>query len=186
MSWWNFLGFVVVLYLGINVVFAVCFCFVRDKCTVETIPNGGENHFLRAFFFSVETFGTIGYGTISPAGNFPMHCYRRINYQYFAAGFVTGMFFSRFSRPTAQIKFSENIVITPYKDIKGLMFRLVNIVRASLSKWLLKFRWLDLSKKTDRIVRRFDFMPLEREKVSFFPLAWTVVHPIDETARFIT
>lgn len=181
MSWWNFLGFVVLLYLGINVVFAGLFMLCGTDALIETTATAVNNHFLRAFFFSVETFGTIGYGTISPVGNVAHFLVTAESIvSILLQALVTGMFFARFSRPTAQIKFSKNIVIGPYKDVQGLMFRLVNMRTSQLIEVAAQVLLARFVEEDGRIVRRFDFLPLERDKVSFFPLAWTVVHPIDE------
>lgn len=181
MSWWNFLGAVILFYLGVNVVFA----FLYVLCGTSALADGSavplDSHFLRAFFFSVETFGTIGYGTISPVGT-PAHIFVTAEsiISILLQALVTGMFFARFSRPTAQIKFSKNAVIAPYRNKKGLMFRLVNMRTSQLFEVSAQVLLARFVEENGRIVRRFDFLPLEREKVSFFPLAWTVVHPIDE------
>jgi inward rectifier potassium channel len=93
----------------------------------------------------------------------------------------TGLIFARFSRPTARIRFSRNAVIAPYRGITALMLRIVNersnqIVEVDAQ--LLFSRRAD----DDGTPRVFDELGLERRHVVFFPLAWTIVHPIDETS----
>jgi inward rectifier potassium channel len=181
MAWWKFLGFVVALYLGINVVFAILFLLCGDDALTETSVAPIGNLFLRAFFFSVHTFGTIGYGTISPVGTLSnVFVTAESIVSILLQALVTGMFFARFSRPTAQIKFSEKAVIAPYQKGRGLMFRLVNMRASQLIEVGAQVLLTHFVEENGRVVRRFDLLPLERRKVSFFPLAWTVVHPIDE------
>ncbi len=183
MSWWNFLGVVISFYLGVNIVFALFYMFCGADSLADVSAAPISNHFLRAFFFSVETFGTIGYGTISPVG-VPAHTFVTAESisSILLQALVTGMFFARFSRPTAQIKFSRNAVIAPYRNKNGLMFRLVNMRSSQLFEVSAQVLLARFVEENGRIVRRFDFLPLEREKISFFPLAWTVVHPIDENS----
>jgi len=185
MSWWNVLGFVVLLYLGINVFFAFVYMLCGTDALLETIPMQVNNHFLRAFFFSVETFGTIGYGTIAPIGVLAnSFVTAEAISSILLQALVTGMFFARFSRPTAQIKFSKNAIVAPYRNNQALMFRLVNMRTSQLIEVSAQVLLAHFVEDNGRIVRRFDFLPLEREKVSFFPLAWTVVHPIDKSSPF--
>jgi inward rectifier potassium channel len=140
-----------------------------------------QNVFLRAFFFSVHTFGTIGYGTIYPVGTLAniLVTFESIVSLLFQA-LVTGMFFARFSRPVAKVQFSKKAVIAPYQDGKGLMFRLVNLRISQLIEVEVKVMFARFVNEDGRLIRKFEFLELEREKVVFFPLAWTVVHPIDE------
>lgn len=93
---------------------------------------------------------------------------------------VTGMFFARFSRPTPKIKFSKRAVISPHQESKALMFRLVNLRASQLIEVEVQVLLARFINESGKVVRRFEFLELEREKLSFFPLVWTVVHPIDE------
>jgi inward rectifier potassium channel len=182
MPWWEFLGFVIFLYLGINLVFAVLFLLCGESALADGAAVPMQNLFLRAFFFSVQTFGTIGYGVISPIGaaaNFLVTAESIVS--ILLQALVTGMFFARFSRPSAQVKFSKTSVVAPYQNGKALMFRLVNmrasqLIEVSAQVSLVRF----VVEDDGKIARRFEPLSLERQKVSFFPLAWTVVHPIGE------
>ncbi len=181
MSWWKFLVVVVGLYLSINVIFAVIFMLCGENAIVETTDPPMTSHFLRAFFFSVETFGTIGYGTIAPVGTLAnsfvtVESISSILLQ----ALVTGMFFARFSRPTARVLFSERAVIAPYQNGTALMFRLVNMRSSQLIEVAAQVFLARFITENGQVVRRFEPLVLEREKVSFFPLGWTVVHPITE------
>jgi inward rectifier potassium channel len=141
--------------------------------------------FVRGFFFSVQTFATIGYGTIHPVGMIPnLLVTVESYYSLLANALITGLVFARFSRPTAKIIFSKQAVIAPYQDGKALMFRLVNSRSSQLIEVGVTVMFAYMVKEHGRTMRRFELLELERNKVQFFPLAWTVVHPIGENSPF--
>ena len=181
-SWPKFLGYVVGSYLVANAIFAVIYVLAgRDALTgIHSDTVGGR--FGEAFFFSVHTLATIGYGTIAPA-NLPANIIVTMETLIGLVGVavVAGISFARFSRPVAKLLFSENAVIAPYRGGRAFMFRIVNQrsnqlvdLRATV---LLNRRKRDGAHHNDR-----EFIPLrlERDHVVFFPLAWTIVHPIDD------
>src|SRR5258708_1969620 len=182
LSWSKSLGLVVVSSLAVNVVFALCFLACGPGALQgATAAEMGGNRFLRAFFFSVETFATLGYGHISPAG---LAATLVVTLESLCGllGFAlaTGLLFARFSRPTARIVFSDRALIAPYQDGTAFEFRIVNsrsnqLIEVHCEVLLARFK----SKDGDR-----EFLPLtlERNKVTFFPLSWTVVHAIDEAS----
>jgi inward rectifier potassium channel len=138
---------------------------------------------LRGFFFSVQTFATIGYGTIHPVGFVPnMLVTIESYYSLLANALITGVVFARFARPTARVIFSEVSVIAPYRGIEGLMFRMVNGRNNQLIEVNVQVLFARFVNENGKSVRRFDFLELERDRVTFFPLAWTVVHPINESS----
>ena len=138
--------------------------------------------FSQAFFFSIQTFATIGYGQIAPNGmaaNLVVTVEALVGLMYQAL--ATGLLFARFTRPTASLIFSRNAVIGPYgSGGDGLMFRIANRRRNEIIE--LEAQVLFSAMESDSqggTVRRYTPLPLERNKVTFFPLAWTIVHPID-------
>ncbi|HEU5480883.1 MAG TPA: ion channel [Candidatus Tumulicola sp.] len=181
-SWPRFLAAVVSAYLVINVVFACAFLLCGHGA-LYTPPTGmPEGRFLQAFFFSVETFGTIGYGNVYPVGVLPgLVMVVEALTGLLVLAMSTGLIFARFSRPTARIRFSTNAVVAPYRGITALMLRIVNERRNQIveveAQLLFSRRSAD-----DGSARVFDELGLERRRVVFFPLAWTIVHPIDETS----
>jgi len=135
------------------------------------------NAFWRAFFFSVETLATIGYGNVTPNGltaHFVMTGESLVGLLAFALG--TGILFARFSRPVAAVTFSNTAVIAPYRGVTAFMFRLAN----ARSNQLVELEAKVLFSYIDGASRRYNQLSLERTRVVFFPLSWTVVHPIDE------
>jgi inward rectifier potassium channel len=147
------------------------------------VPAVGESGFARAFFFSVETFSTIGYGTIAPVGfaaNVVVTVEALAGLLWLAL--ATGLLFARFSRPTAKIMFSRTAVIAPYRGIQAFEFRIANLRRSQLIEVQATVMFTRFEEHGGRPVRRYYQLPLERSAVVFFPLSWTIVHPIDEAS----
>jgi inward rectifier potassium channel len=172
----------VLAYLATNLLFATAYTLCGPGA-LHASDDGVPNNFLRAFFFSVETFATIGYGHVSPAGlaaNFVLTAESLVG--LFGFALATGLLFSRFSRPTAQIIFSKNALIAPYQGITAFMFRIANGRTNQLIELEAKVLFARFEYDNGRKVRRFYPLHLERDKVTFFPLSWTIVHPIDESS----
>lgn len=181
MSWTRFHGVIVGSYLLANAVFALAF-LACGPAALEGVKNLGTG-FARAFFFSVETFSTIGFGNITPVGlaaNVVMTAEALVGLLWVAM--ATGLLFARFSRPTAQILFSRSAVVAPYRGITALMFRVANGRTNQLIDLRARVMLGHFVTENGRKARRFDNLTLERAEVMFFPLSWTVVHPIDETS----
>lgn len=183
MSWRRFLSLLTVLYVLVNALFAVAFmlCGPDSLGGTDSAVFGGE--FWRAFFFSVETFSTIGYGNITPMGaaaNVLVTLESLIG--LLAVALATGMIFARFSRPTARILFSEQAVIAPYRGITAFEFRLTNTRKNQIIELNAKVLFTHFEEEDGKKIRRFYPLKLERDKVTFFPLSWTVVHPLDESS----
>lgn len=181
MSWTMFLGLVLLLYFFSNIVFGLVYSSLGAEALVDTSNEPTVNMFLRGFFFSVQTFATIGYGTIHPVGIVPnLLVTIESYYSLLANALITGLVFARFSRPTAKIIFSEHAIIAPYRGVNALMFRLVNSRKNQLIELKIQVLFTRFVEKQGVQTRIFDLLELERERVSFLPLAWTIVHPIDE------
>ena len=179
MSWSTFLALVLLLYFLSNVFFGSLYASLGPEALVD-ITTPGSDLFVRGFFFSVQTFATIGYGTIHPVGIVPnLLVTIESYYSLLANALITGAMFARFARPTAKIVFSKVAVVAPYRDMTGLMFRIVNGRTNQLIELEAKVMFARFVNENGRVVRRFDILELERRRVTFFPLSWTVVHPID-------
>jgi len=180
-SWSGFLAVITVSYVVLNLVFAVIYL----ACGPDALLGAGAamlgGRFSQAFFFSIQTFATIGYGQIAPNGmaaNTVVTVEALVGLMYQAL--ATGLLFARFTRPTAVLLFSGRAVVGPYNDGQGLMFRIVNRLRNEIIE--LEAQVLFSALEPDNrggFVRRYVPLPLERNKVTFFPLSWTIVHPID-------
>jgi inward rectifier potassium channel len=96
--------------------------------------------------------------------------------------FAAGLLFARFSRPTARILFSKYAIIAPYRGITAFEFRIANSRKNQIIELGAKVLFARFENVDGVSVRRFYGLDLERSKVIFFPLSWTVVHPIDESS----
>ncbi len=176
-SWGTFFAIAAVGYAAANTLFALAYlaCGPDSLAGVSATALGGR--FSRAFFFSVETLATIGYGNIAPVG-LPAHIVMAVEslvgLLVFALG--TGLLFARFSRPTAAVRFSDRAVVAPYRGITAFMFRITN----ARSNQLIELESKVQFSRVEGTVRKYDQLTLERTRVVFFPLSWTIVHPIDE------
>ncbi len=140
-----------------------------------------HGRFWQAFFFSVYTFATIGYGNVTPVGwaaNAIVTIESISGLLSFAL--ATGVVFSRFSRPIADIVFSRQAVIAPYRDITAFEFRVINGRENEIIDLEARIVMSRFESRDGKPLRKYHNLALERDSVAFFPLSWTVVHPIDE------
>ncbi|MSR22225.1 MAG: hypothetical protein EXR92_01575 [Gemmatimonadetes bacterium] len=135
--------------------------------------------FSGAFFFSIQTFATIGYGQIAPNGlpaNLLVTLEALVGLMYQAL--ATGLLFARFARPTASILFNHSAVVAPYHDGHGLQFRIVNRRRRNEIIELEAQILFSAMEPDGRggTVRRYAPLSLERNKVTFFRSPGRIVH----------
>jgi inward rectifier potassium channel len=179
MTWPKFLGIVMLAYVAINGLFASFYLLCGDAALAGLGLESMGGRFLRAFFFSVDTFATIGYGNVYPVGaaaNWLVAVEAIVS--ILGVALLTGLVFARFARPTAALLFSDVAVIAPYQGKTGFMFRITNARSNQLMELEAKVQFTRL----DGTGRSYTQLKLERTKVVFFPMSWTVVHPIDETS----
>src|SRR5438477_900370 len=158
-SWWRFLLMSIVLYVTANALFALLYLIPGDA-----IANARPGSFADAFFFSIQTMATIGYGVMSPAtfyANLLMTLETGVGSMLIAV--ATGLVFARFSRPTARVLFSQVAVIGPHNGVPTLSFRIANqrrnqILQAEVAVTLLR----DERTAEGILVRRFYDLPLAR------------------------
>jgi inward rectifier potassium channel len=178
MSWPRFFILIGISYFLINLPFA----FAYYLCGPHALTGDARlTGFSRYFFFSIDTFATIGYGNITPNG-LAANLLVTVEavFGLLSVGLVAGLVYARFARPTANILYSRYAVIAPYRGITAFMFRLVNRRQSELIEVNVR---VILSRFEDREGRRqrvFHTLDLERPFVAFLPLSWTIVHPIDE------
>lgn len=179
LSWGAFFLLIAAVYLLVNVVFALLYLVCGPNALVGMTPGEPGGAFLQTFFFSIQTFSTIGYGGLAPASlaaNLVMTAEAIVDVIFVAL--ATGITFARFSRPTSGIVYSKTAVVAPYVDHTGLMFRIVNERKSQIIELRAEVTLSRFEDEQGRQVRRFYQLTLERDTVSFFPLAWTLVHPI--------
>lgn len=178
-TWPRFLCVILATYTAINLCFGMAYYLCGPLALDGLAPVEDTGRFLECVFFSVQTFATIGYGKISPA-TLPAHLLVTVEALVGLLGFAlaTGLFFARFSRPNARIQFSEHAIIAPYRGGIAFQFRIANVRRNQLLHVNLTLI-VSLSENIGGTRKRsFHSLELERSQVMFFPLNWTVVHPI--------
>ena len=181
----NFLLLIFACYIFINIIFAGIYYIIGIRHLSGIIEGSPLKNFSEVFFFSTQTFTTVGYGRISPVG--------------FAASVVTtfeaflgllsfaiatGLFYGRFSRAQAFIRFSKNALIAPYKDGKAFMFRLAPFKNNKLSDVEVKLTLAITSEENGKLSDKFYDLPLELSRINGLALSWTIVHPIDDKSPF--
>jgi len=175
---WAFFALVVAFYLMLNVVFAGAYLL----CGPGALQGiSAPQNFWQAFFFSVHTFATIGYGNVVPVG-MPANLVLESIIGLLCFALATGLVYARFARPTAHIIYSEKAIIAPYRGITAFEFRIINgrqnqLINLESTVMLTRFE-----EKKGILQRQYYRLQLERPGVTFFPLAWTIVHPIDESS----
>lgn len=180
MSWTRFVLVVAAGYLTANTFFAVAYLALGPGALTGEFA---ALTFSRAFFFSVHTLSTVGFGHIVP-GSLAASALMTVEslFGLFGVAVTTGVVFARFARPTAKILVSNEAVIGPYGDGTGLMFRIANQRRTQIIELEATVVYSHMAELDGQEVRRFYPLPLERAKVVFFPMAWTIVHPIDKNS----
>jgi len=170
------------LLLGVMAAFIAVNClFASSYLIAGGIEHARRGSFADAFFFSVQTMATIGYGKMVPAGliaNLLASGEALTGLLTFAL--VTGLVFSKFSRPTARVRFTRNAVISLRDGVPSLMFRMANvranqIVEAQIHVILVR---QELTLEGEE-VRRFYDLDLTRYNNAIFSNSWTAVHPIN-------
>ncbi|MET3981572.1 inward rectifier potassium channel [Mucilaginibacter sp. UYP25] len=187
MSWGKFWLVVLSGYLIANLIFASIYVLIGMDSLDGASGISFGSHFLDAFFFSAQTISTVGYGHISPRGvaaNSVAAFESMIGLLAFAL--ATGLLYGRFSKPSAKIVYSENLLVSPYKENgRGLMFRLANIRKNVLIDLDVEVIFSYNEFVDGKTIRRFFPLELERKYVSLLTLNWTVVHPLDTNSPLI-
>lgn len=178
---WKFMVIIFIFYFLVNFVFASLYFGIGVNHLNGVTATTTLEQFGQAFFFSIQTFTTVGYGHISPSG-FLTSLTAAIEALFGLLSFAiaTGLFYGRFSKPKAFIRFSTHAVIAPYKDGTALMFRLTPFKNANLTDAEAKVTLGMILEEEGKKVNKFYTLDLEMSKVNSLTLSWTVVHPITE------
>ena len=181
---WKFLSILIGFYGVVNLIFASLYYAIGIEFLTGIDVSGSEIvKFGKAFFFSAQTFTTVGYGHISPNG-FLTSALSAIEALVGLLSFAiaTGLFFGRFSKPTAFIKFSENALIAPYKDGTSLMVRLTPYKNTNFTDAEAKITLGMMVDENGKMVNKFYSLDLEMSRINALTLSWTLVHPITENS----
>ncbi len=178
LSWPSFLGYIGLIFIAINILFAIAYLAGGDG-----IANAQPGSFMDAFSFSVQTLATIGYGAMYPKSAYA-HLLVTIEVWLgmLTTAMATGLMFARFSRPTARVLFSRVAVICPYKGVPTLMFRVANQRNSWIVEAQVRVSLLLPTEITPEghSMRRLCDLKLLRSQTPIMALTWSIMHPIDE------
>lgn len=182
-KWKYFFLLVLISYLIINCIFAFIYYFLGAENFGNLTASNPLEKFQELFFFSAQTLTTVGYGYVYPHSA-SVSTVAAIESMLGLLGFAlaTGILYGRFSKPKASVLYSENMLLAPYKEQTALMFRIVNPKQNELVEIEAQLIVSMLNPETNS--RVFLTLNLERSKISFLSLNWTIVHPIDDTSPF--
>ncbi len=178
-SWRVFLLVTTGIYIAANLAFGFLYYLQPGA-----IANARPGWFRDAFFFSVETFGTIGYGVLSPATDYANIVMTiEVLCGIVMVALTTGLMFARVSRPTARVLFSKVAVVAVYNGVPTLMVRMGNqrasrIVQAEVGMTLVS----DEQTKEGMSIRRFYDLRLSRERTPIFAMSYLAMHALDESS----
>lgn len=177
----RFLLLVFLGYVLINLFFAAIYYIIGIDNLGGVITGSPLKNFSEVFFFSAQTFTTVGYGRIHPTGiaaNAVATFEAFIGLLSFAL--ATGLFYGRFSRPRAFVRFSHNALIAPYKDGTALMFRMAPYKNNTLSDLKADVMLAVQMEENGNMRNKFYDLTLEFDTLNSLALSWTIVHPITE------
>ncbi len=176
MPWSRFFALVFGGYLAINALFALGYRALGDA-----IEHASAGSFADAFFFSVQTLATIGYGRMAPrtvGANVLVTVEALLGMVGLAV--TTGLVYARFARPTARVLFSKVAVVGPYDGVRSLQFRMANARGNEIVEARLKLIMVRNELTAEgQPVRRVHDLALRRSEHAAFALTWTAIHPID-------
>ena len=177
--WWGFFVLTILSYIAVNAIFGICYILGGD-----CIANASPGNFNDAFFFSVQTITSIGYGSMHPTTAYTdVLVTIEALVGIVGIALMTGLAFTKFSQPTAKVVFSRVATISEFNRIPTLMLRAANkrlnqIIEAQIHVYLMR----DEISAEGEYMRRFYLLKLLRDRTPRFTLSWTVMHPIDENS----
>jgi|GEM_PF-30889 len=185
MSWGKFFATFFAFFFGINALFAILYLLIGVEQFQGVNSAGIFYNFWNMYFFSAQTFTTVGYGHIAPVGwlaSMVASVESVLGWVSFAMS--TGLLYGRFARPVSRILYSENALIAPYKDKTAFEFRITNARSSQLieveTEVILSLIDLDSDHRNPR--RKYYNLALELSRVNLLSLSWTIVHPITESS----
>lgn len=180
-SRWRFFIIILFFYVVVNLLFTFTYYLIGVHHLAGLETHSESEKFMEAFFFSTQTFTTVGYGRIAPTG-FLMNAVASFQALIGLLSFAvaTGLMYGRFSRPRAYLKFSDHALIAPYKDGTALMIRLSPFKNTVLTDAEAKLTALIINEENGVMANQFYRLDLELPAVNTLTLSWTLVHNITE------
>ena len=182
-KWRWFFTYVVFFYFSINAFFACVYSALGRNALSGMSESNFAERIPDAFYFSVQTFTSVGYGGIVPLSglaNFVSSIEALIGLIGFAI--ITGTLYGRFSKPVAKMDFSDFALINTSKKYNEFQFKLVNRRNSQMMDLETTVLYSSLVTENGEIKRDYKKLDLRLSKILFFPLSWTVAHVIDDTS----
>lgn len=178
--WPAFFGLVFLAYVITNTLFALTYCALGVNNLQGAQADTPGQAFYSAFFFSTQTLTTVGYGAVSPhsLGTNILAAIEAL-LGLMGIALATGLLVGRVSRPSARIAFSDSLLVAPYGEGNSLQFRIANQRTNSIMELEAKVMLMTVDETSNGLKRDYTVLRLERSSIYFFPLTWTIVHPID-------
>jgi inward rectifier potassium channel len=184
---WKFIALIVIFFFSINLLYTSIYLLIGTDQFTGLLANTGWAAFKEIYFFSMETFTTVGYGRVNPVGdgaNLVASIEAMSGFLSFAL--ATGLIYGRFAKPRAHLAFSDHAIIAPYRDKTALMFRFACYKEQhSLTDVNVQVNLAMLIQENGVANYKYFDLPLERRKIESLPMNWTVVHPIDEQSPLL-
>jgi inward rectifier potassium channel len=183
----KFSGVILLFYILINLLFTGLYLLAGNNQLQGFLANTEWGKTKEIFFFSTETFTTVGYGRVNPIG-WGAHIIAAMESLsgWLSFALVTGLIYGRFTRPKAYLAFSEHALIGPYKGGLGLMFRMVPYkINHHLTDAHIVVNIAFMEMEDDKPEFKFYQLNLERSRIDMLNMNWTVVHPIDEESPLL-
>lgn len=185
LSSFRFITYLVMMYILINLVFACIYYLIGVEHLTGIDKSNPLDEFIDVFFFSSQTFTTVGYGRIAPIGFLASLV---ATFEAFLGlltfAIATGLFYGRFSRPRAYLRFSDISVIAPFQDVTALMFRLAPYKNNALTDADVTLSTAIEINEDGTTKSNFYRLETQLSKINTLSLNWTIVHKIDENSPF--
>jgi inward rectifier potassium channel len=178
---WKFISIILIFFHAINLFYTCLYLLLGADQFTGLLAQTGWQRFEELYFFSTETYTTVGYGRVNPIGtavNFVASIEALSG--FLSLAIATGLIYGRFSKPRAYLLFTKHALISPYHDETGFMFRFTSYKeKHNLTNVEVKVSLSLLQPEGDEMIYKFYDLPLERSRVDSLPMNFTVVHPID-------
>jgi len=178
-SWFQFLGLCAAMFILLNVFFTCLYLLEPNN-----IFNARNQSFEDTFYFSIQTFATIGYGYLTPATRWAnLIAITEAFVGIFSTAVITGAAFSRLSRVNAKVLFTEKIVVNARNGVPHLQIRLANWRHNNVVEAQLRVAMLITEQTLEGETVRYPLdLPLVRSRTDHFRLTWTAMHRIDQSS----
>jgi inward rectifier potassium channel len=187
LSWPEFFGSILLFYFFVNILFTTMYCWAGFDQLTGILSTTTWGKIKEVFFFSTQTFTTVGYGRINPihqTADIIASIQSMTGWLFFAL--VTGLLYGRFTQPKAYLAFTEKALVSPYRGGLGLMFRMVPYKEHHYltdAKVVVNMAFAVMEE--GKPVYKFYELGLERARVDSLSTNWTVVHPIDNDSPIV-